>query len=106
MAACSPRGRGDHEPTRWTASWGGSLAERKAPQFAPGGKGNHILELQDRLRAAGHADVPQTGVFDRATRKGLSAFQKKAGLRSTGDVDGATLAALTKAAGAAEPPPP
>ncbi|HVY62528.1 MAG TPA: peptidoglycan-binding domain-containing protein [Planctomycetota bacterium] len=82
------------------------MVERKGPQFAPGSKGTHIFELQEQLRAAGQADAPSSGVFDRATRKSLSAFQKRTGLRATGDVDGQTLAALAKAAAPAEPPAP
>jgi peptidoglycan hydrolase-like protein with peptidoglycan-binding domain len=49
--------------------------------------------------------VPQDGVFGPETRGFVQRFQTQQGLPPTGDLEGATVAAL-QAAGSPEPPPP
>ena len=59
----------------------------------------YVMEVQSYLRAlervqAGTTIVPQDGFYDTATADGVRRFQQAAGLPVTGEVDGATWAAL------------
>ncbi|MEW5855029.1 MAG: peptidoglycan-binding protein [Myxococcota bacterium] len=64
--------------------------------FGVGATGRHVKNVQARLRAAGYDPKHVNGQFDERTAGALKAFQKKAGLETTGQVDEATWKKLSK----------
>ena len=71
-----------------------------------GASGNGVVELQNKLIAAGHPPVGGAdGIFGPATASALEAFQKAKGLAQTGNVNAPTAAAIAAVSGgaAAEP---
>jgi peptidoglycan hydrolase-like protein with peptidoglycan-binding domain len=73
-----------------------------------GARGDAVRELQRRLIGAGHPMVGGAdGVFGVLTANALSAFQRSAGLKATGQADEATVNALSAApAGGSSTPAP
>lgn len=71
-----------------------------------GASGNKVVELQNKLIAAGHRPAGGAdGIFGPATAAALQAFQQAKGLSVSGSVDASTAAALAAVSGgaAAEP---
>jgi len=58
-----------------------------------GEKGEHVVMLQDALRARGFV-ISNDGRFGPGTRQALRTFQAEAGLKVTGKLDAATAKAL------------
>lgn len=83
-----------------------TLAKARAG-FGEGERGAHVTNVQKYLRAAGFDPKHTNGVFDERTRGALAAFQRKAKVPVTGEVDTKTWRALRKslmsATGAASP---
>ncbi len=65
--------------------------------LSPGDRGAVVLELQTRLRAAGHDPGPHDGVFGLRTAAAVRRFQTAALLPATGIVDQATWGRLLEA---------
>jgi hypothetical protein len=63
--------------------------------LAPGSSGPAVKELQQALRSAGYF-VYVDGHYGPATKKAVAEYQKKAGLPSTGIVDGETRAKFVR----------
>ncbi len=59
-----------------------------------GSVGQEVLELQQRLLAAGYSPGPMDGIFGKKTLQAVRAFQKDRGLPVTGLVDEITAKAL------------
>lgn len=65
-----------------------------------GASGKGVVELQNKLIAAGHAPAGGAdGIFGPATAAALQAFQKAKGLSQTGNVNAPTAAALASVSG-------
>jgi peptidoglycan hydrolase-like protein with peptidoglycan-binding domain len=62
--------------------------------------------VQQTLKLAGFWDGPVDGQWTPALTEALKSFQDKLGVKPTGTVDAATIAALEKALGAIHPSPP
>jgi peptidoglycan hydrolase-like protein with peptidoglycan-binding domain len=57
---------------------------------------SQIKQVQQRLKAAGTYNGPIDGRMGAQTQQAISQFQKKHGLRQTGNLDQQTMAALNK----------
>jgi len=77
----------------WTALNGSSAA----PLLARGDRGAPVLDLQQRLAAAGHDPGPLDGVYGMRTAAAVGRFQTAASLPATGIVDQATWDRLLEA---------
>ena len=75
--------------------------------FGEGERGAHVAHVQEYLRAAGFDPKRVSGVFDERTKGALTAFQRRAKLPVTGELDSKTWRSLRKsmmsASGAASP---
>ena len=83
-----------------------TVATPSAPMFKVGDRGETVRQIQqamlrDGIGLRGGAD----GVFGQGTRAAVGEFQKRRGLPITGDVDQATMSAITAMAPAAAPAP-
>jgi peptidoglycan hydrolase-like protein with peptidoglycan-binding domain len=67
-------------------TWQGKQAENWSP--------SQIKQVQQRLKAAGTYSGPIDGRMGAQTQQAISQFQKKHGLRQTGNLDQQTMAAL------------
>lgn len=63
-------------------------------RMAPGSRGEHVRELQARLRQLGHFGRNPTGYYGSVTAASVSAFQAQRGLARTGKVTDPLLSAL------------
>jgi peptidoglycan hydrolase-like protein with peptidoglycan-binding domain len=69
---------------------------KKAPAKAAAKKAGlpEVMAVQEALKKAGENPGPADGKMGRKTRAALRAFQKKNGLKTTGQADKATMAKL------------
>ena len=58
---------------------------------APGDKGSHVWQTQQRLRALGFLKAEADGVFGSETAMSLYAYQAKNSIRPTGEADEETI---------------
>ena len=68
-------------------------------RIGSGARGEPVVELQRLLAAAGHDPGSTDGIFGKATVDALKAFQKSAGIETTGRVGPQTKQALAKRLG-------
>ncbi len=68
-----------------------------------GSRGQAVTQLQTTLKQAGFFKTNPTGYFGPVTEKAVRDFQQRNGIRSTGIVDSATHAALTRTTPANQP---
>ena len=61
---------------------------------APGDKGSHVWQTQQRLRALGFLKAEADGVFGSETALSLYAYQAEKGIRPTGEADEETIRLL------------
>ena len=64
--------------------------------LVPGDRNQRVRELQARLIRLGYQTGYTDGVYGSKTKKAVSAFQKRAGIKATGTADEATQRALFK----------
>ncbi|MEU2085986.1 L,D-transpeptidase family protein [Streptomyces albus] len=69
-------------------------AARTVVRMAPGSRGDHVRDLQARLRQLGLFGRNPTGYYGSVTAGSVTAFQKKHGLAPTGKVTDPVLTAL------------
>ena len=79
-----------------------ALFDDDAPEYdgyvtlVPGDRNQRVRELQARLIRLGYQTGYTDGVYGSKTKKAVSAFQKRAGIKATGTADEATQRALFK----------
>ncbi len=79
-----------------------ALFDDDAPDYdgyvtlVPGDRNQRVRELQARLIRLGYQTGYTDGVYGSKTKKAVSAFQKRAGIKATGTADEATQRALFK----------
>src|SRR5262245_25390452 len=71
-----------------------------------GARGEAVRTVQGFLATLGYDLAGEDGVFGRRTQSAVATFQRQAGLSPSGEVDGATYAALESKAAAARRPAP
>lgn len=77
----------------------GSVVPRGPQGLAIGDNGPRVLELQQRLIALGYRPGSADGRFGPTTASAVLAFQKRQGLRRTGNADAQVLQAMIRPSG-------
>jgi peptidoglycan hydrolase-like protein with peptidoglycan-binding domain len=84
--------------------WSGAVwilipSEYLAEDLKPGGRGERVARLQDRLARIGYWDGKNTGVYDENTRRRVMAFQKDMNLHVDGRAGAHTLGMILQLIG-------
>ncbi len=84
----------DREANDEATVWREAPATASAPASTAGAR-DAVVQVQSMLKAKGLFTGPADGTYGASTRTAIKAFQKKAGLAQTGDIDAALIQALS-----------